>query len=42
MRPFPIDADQGTFPIFIYAVIIVYSMFIVKKYITGIIIRKNV
>ena len=42
MRPFPIDADTDYNDTFIYAIVIVYAIWIVKKYITRIIIRKNV
>jgi hypothetical protein len=43
MRPFPVEASEGAEDnIFITAAAIVYVMWLVKKYITGIIIRKNV
>ena len=41
MRPFPIDADTDYSDTFIYAIIIVYTVWIVKKYIICIITKKK-
>ena len=43
MRPFPVEASEADADdnMFITAAAIVYVMWLVKKYITGIIIKKN-
>jgi hypothetical protein len=40
MRPFPVEASEDD-NMFITAAAIVYVMWLVKKYISGIIIKKN-